>query len=385
MRHWILPEHIEDLLPRDAAKLEVLRRRILDLFSVCGYELVIPPLLEHIESLLTGTGYDLDLRTFKLVDQLSGRMLGVRADITPQVARIDAHLLNRQGISRLCYAGSVLHTQPSGLGRTREPIQIGAEIYGHQGVESDIEIQTLMVRALESAGIGSLHLDLGHVAVFRALAEAARLDRDREFELFQALQSKDVPRLRELLTDVEPSLKDAFLRLPALYGDVSVLMAARQQLPALPEIDGALGQLEQLCVALGPVVPEVRVDLAELRGYHYHSGVVFAAYTEGYPNALALGGRYDQVGVAFGRARAATGFSMDLREIASVSPLTAERRVLLAPFRPDDEALAALVRQARERGEIVVTDLPGHEWYRDELAYDRQFVFRNGQWSIEDR
>lgn len=385
MRHWILPEHIEDLLPREAAKLELLRRRILDLFSLHGYELVIPPLIEHIESLLTGTGYDLDLRTFKLVDQLSGRMLGVRADITPQVARVDAHLLNRQGISRLCYTGSVLHTQPSELGRTREPIQIGAEVYGHQGVESDIEIQTLMVRALECAGIGSMHLDLGHVAVFRALAAAAQLDRAREIELFQALQSKDVPRLRELLTDVEPALKDALLRLPALYGDASVLKTARKLLPALPAIDAALTQLEQLCAALGPVVPEVRVDLAELRGYHYHSGVVFAAYTGGYPNALALGGRYDQVGAAFGRARAATGFSMDLREIATVSPVTPERRALLAPYRPDDAALAALVGQARERGEIVVTGLPGHERHRDELAYDRQFVFRNGQWSIEDR
>ncbi|MFN0318204.1 MAG: ATP phosphoribosyltransferase regulatory subunit [Burkholderiales bacterium] len=385
MRHWILPEHIEDLLPREAAKLEVLRRRILDLFGVHGYELVIPPLLEHIESLLTGTGYDLDLRTFKLVDQLSGRMLGVRADITPQVARIDAHLLNRQGISRLCYTGSVLHTQPSGLGRTREPIQIGAEIYGHQGVESDIEIQTLMVRALESAGVGSLHLDLGHVAIFRALAQAARLEREREIELFQALQSKDVPQIRDLLADVEQTLKDAFLRLPALYGGASVLAIARQQLPALPEIHGALTQLEQLCVALSPVVPEVRVDLAELRGYHYHSGVVFAAYTAGYPNALALGGRYDQVGVAFGRARAATGFSMDLREIASVSPFVAERRALLAPYRPGDAALAALIQKTREGGQTVVTDLPGHEQHRDELAYDRQFVLRNGQWSIENR
>ncbi len=376
-------KRIEDLLPTEAAKLEVLRRRILDLFAVHGYELVIPPMLEYIESLLTGTGHDLDLRTFKLVDQLSGRMLGLRADITPQVARIDAHLLNRQGVTRLCYSGSVLHTQPSGLGRTREPIQIGAEIYGHRGVESDIEIQTLMVRALESVGVKDLHLDLGHVTVFHALVSAAQLHGEREIELFQALQSKDVPQLRELLAGVDTILKDAFLRLPTLYGDASILAAARRQLPNLPEIENALSQLEQLCAALSSVVPGVRVDLAELRGYHYHSGVVFAAYTSGYPNALALGGRYDQVGVAFGRARAATGFSMDLREIGTVSSLNVERRVVLAPYKPEDGALSQQIQQARARGEIVVTDLPGHEQNRAELDYDRQFVLRNDRWVIE--
>lgn len=383
-RHWILPEHIEDQLPLEAAKVESLRRRLLDLFATHGYELVSPPLLEHIESLLTGTGHDLDLRTFKLVDQLSGRMLGVRADITPQVARIDAHLLNRQGVTRLCYAGSVLHTQPSGLGRTREPVQIGAELYGHAGVESDLEIQTLMVRGLEIAGVRNLHLDLGHVTIFRALVSAACLDSVREAALFQALQSKDVPQLRELLTGLPPDFRDAFLLLPTLYGDASVLAVARRKLPALPAIAEALTQLEKLCTALQAAVP-VRVDLAELRGYHYHSGVVFAAYTTGFPNALALGGRYDEVGVAFGRARAATGFSMDLRELAAVSPLAVSRRVVLAPHRPGDGDLAALIQRAREAGDMVKVEFVGQDLFREEVGYDALMVQRDGRWIIENR
>lgn len=383
MRHWILPEHIEDQLPEEAAKVEHLRRRLLDLFASHGYELVSPPLLEHIESLLTGTGHDLDLRTFKLVDQLSGRMLGVRADITPQVARIDAHLLNRQGVTRLCYAGSVLHTQPSGLGRTREPVQIGAELYGHAGVESDAEIQGLMVRALECAGVRDVHLDLGHVSIFRALIAEAGLDTAREAELFQALQSKDVPCLRELLVGLPKVHADAFLLLPALYGDAGVLAQARRALPALPRIGEALGQLEMLCAALHGSVP-VRVDLAELRGYHYHSGVVFAAYTSGFANALALGGRYDEVGVAFGRARAATGFSMDLRELAAVSPLTVSRRVVLAPYAPEDSALAALIQQARAAGDVVKVEFPGDERHRAEGRHDAAIVLREGRWRIEE-
>jgi len=383
MRHWILPEHVEDLLPVEAAKVEHLRRRLLDLFALHGYELVSPPLLEHIESLLTGTGHDLDLRTFKLVDQLSGRMLGVRADITPQVARIDAHLLNRQGVTRLCYAGSVLHAQPSDLGRTREPIQIGAELYGHAGVEGDIEVQSLMVRGLESAGIGALHIDLGHVTIFRALVAAAKLDAQRESDLFQALQSKDIPHLRELLAGVSSEFAQAFLLLPKLYGDAGVLSTARRQLPALAPIESALTQLEQSCAALTSSVSDVRVDLAELRGYRYHSGIVFAAYTTGYPNALALGGRYDQVGVAFGRARAATGFSMDLREVASVSQIRLSRRVVLAPYRPGDVALMQAICARRDAGDVVIEELPGQAPYRHELGHEHEFVQRDGRWTVE--
>ncbi len=218
MHKWLLPEYIEDILPAEAARVERLRRRILDLFFSHGYELVIPPMLEYLDSLLTGTGHDLDLRTFKLVDQLSGRLLGLRADITPQVTRIDAHLLNRQGVTRLCYSGTVLHTQPSGLLRTREPLQIGAELYGHAGLESDIEIQTLMLRALQTAGLKGIHLDLGHVSVFRALVTRASVAPEREAELFRVLQAKDVPALRELSTGLDAGTREALLLLPQLYG-----------------------------------------------------------------------------------------------------------------------------------------------------------------------
>ena len=318
MRRWLLPECIEDILPADATRIEALRRRLLDLFRAHGYELVMPPLLEYVESLLTGTGHDLDLRTFKLVDQLSGRLLGVRADITPQVARIDAHLLNRNGVTRLCYAGSVLHAQPSGLNRTREPLQIGAEVYGHAGIESDVEIQALMVTALRAVGVNDIYLDLGHVGVFRALMQHGHIDAELESDLFRVLQSKDVPSLRELVAHLEPKLRDALLLLPELYGGVEVLQQARDGLPDFPEIERALTDMEKIAGDLAHIAPVHRFDLAELRGYHYHSGVVFSAYTAGHPNAIALGGRYDQVGQAFGRARPATGFSLDLRELAGL-------------------------------------------------------------------
>jgi ATP phosphoribosyltransferase regulatory subunit len=286
MRRWVLPEYIEDILPSQALGIEGLRRRILDLFRSHGYELVMPPLLEYLESLLTGTGHDLDLRTFKLVDQLSGRLLGLRADITPQVARIDAHLLNREGVTRLCYAGSVAHAQPSGLNRTREPLQIGAEIYGHAGVESDVEIQMLMVSALRVAGVQDPYLDLGHVAVFRGLVRHGGIAADLESELFRALQSKDVPTLRELVAPLDPALRDALLLLPELYGDAAILREARRRLPDFPEVRRALTDMETIAAQLARVVPVHCFDLAELRGYHYHSGVVFAAYTNGHPSAL---------------------------------------------------------------------------------------------------
>jgi len=279
MRRWLLPEYIEDILPAEAARIERLRRRILDLFRVHGYELVMPPLLEYLESLLTGTGHDLDLRTFKLVDQLSGRLLGVRADITPQVARIDAHLLNRQGVTRLCYVGSVLHAQPSGLNHTREPLQIGAEVYGHAGVESDVEIQTLLAGALRAAGVEDLYLDLGHVGVFRSLMQRGGIERELESELFRVLQSKDVPALRELVAPLDAELRAALLLLPELYGDAAILDTARARLPDFPEIAQALNDMQTIARDLAPVVAVHRFDLAELRGYHYHSGVVFALAT----------------------------------------------------------------------------------------------------------
>jgi len=383
MRRWLLPEYIEDILPAEAARIERLRRRILDLFRVHGYELVMPPLLEYLESLLTGTGHDLDLRTFKLVDQLSGRLVGVRADITPQVARIDAHLLNRQGVTRLCYVGSVLHAQPSGLNHTREPLQIGAEVYGHAGVESDVEIQTLLAGALRAAGVNDLYLDLGHVGVFRSLMRRAAVERELESELFRVLQSKDVPALRELVAPLEPKLRRALLLLPELYGDASILDRARSQLPDFPEIAEALNDMQTIARDLTPVVAVHRFDLAELRGYHYHSGVVFAAYTRGHPNAIALGGRYDEVGKAFGRARPATGFSLDLRELAGLVTATRAEGGVLAPYAPQDKSLQEAIDDLRARGEIVVVDLPGHAATRGELGCDRQLVQRASKWMLE--
>jgi ATP phosphoribosyltransferase regulatory subunit len=383
MRRWLLPEYIEDILPAEAQRIETLRRCILDLFRVHGYELVMPPLLEYLESLLTGTGHDLDLKTFKLVDQLSGRLVGVRADITPQVARIDAHLLNRAGIARLCYAGSVLHALPSGMMRTREPLQIGAELYGHAGVESDVEIQSLMISALRAAGVNDLRVDLGHVGVFRSLMTRFGVPTELESELFQVLQIKDVPALKELARGLDAPLAAALLLLPQLYGGAQMLEEARRRLPAWPEIGTAIDQLEIIERALGHAGQAVHCfDLAELRGYHYHSAVVFAAYARGRPNAIAQGGRYDEVGKAFGRARPATGFTMDLRELAALGDGAAAERAILAPYRPADAELQRKVRELRAGGQVVIVDLPGHERTRGELGCDRELRLRGGAWEV---
>jgi len=383
MRAWALPEYIEDILPVEAVRIERLRRRILDLFHTHGYELVMPPLLEYVESLLTGTGHDLDLQTFKLVDRLSGRMLGVRADITPQVARIDAHLLNRKGVTRLCYFGSVLHTLPSGMNRTREPLQIGAELYGHAGIESDIEIQRLLMKALGIAGVGRCYLGIGHVAIFRSVIRRGGVGAELEAELFRATQAKDLPALRGLVRRLAPATRAALMMLPELYGEAQIIARARKLLPDYPEIRAALSDLGALSRKLRDVAQIRCFDLAELRGYRYHSGVVFAAYAEGWSNALALGGRYDQVGKAFGRARPATGFSMDLREVSSASPDGAPHAGVLAPYRPADAALQRAVDALRARGEVVVDDLPGHAGTRGELGCNRRLEKRRGKWILK--
>ncbi len=320
---WLLPEHIEDILPAEAMRIELLRRGILDLFFSKKYELVMPPLVEFTDSLLTGTGHDLDLRTFKLVDQLSGRMMGVRADITPQVARIDAHLLNRSGVTRLCYCGSVLHARPASPAATREPIQIGAEIFGHAGIGSDLEIQALLCQALAVAGVKGARMDVGHVAVFRSLVQAAKLGHELEVELFEALQRKDVPSLKALTRRLDAKTRAALLLLPELYGGADVLDLAEKKLPRLPDLHKALATLRALAKAC-PI--PVSFDLAELRGYHYHSGVVFDAYCDGVAGAVARGGRYDEVGKAFGRPRAATGFSIELRSLASVMKIKKKKK-----------------------------------------------------------
>src|SRR5487761_2645663 len=300
MRNWVLPEYIEDILPPEARAIESLRARLLELCRVYGDELVMPPLLEYTESLLTGTGHDMDLRTFKLVDQLSGRTMGLRADITPQVARIDAHLLNREGVTRLCYCGSVLHPLPAALAPTREPLQIGAEIYGHAGIDSDLEIQRLLAQALKLCRLPDARLDIGHVAVFRELAQRGGVGPELEADLFAALQAKDASALRALTKRLDQTTRNAILLLPELYGGREVIARARRELPKYAASARALADLQALTATQEIAVS---IDLADLRGYHYHSGVAFAAYCDRLPNAIALGGRYDGVGKAFGRAR----------------------------------------------------------------------------------
>jgi ATP phosphoribosyltransferase regulatory subunit len=382
MPNWLLPEHIQDMLPDEAWRVEQMRAQLLDLLRKSGYQLVAPPLLEYAESLLIDGSADMDLRTFKLVDQLSGRTLALRADITPQVARIDAHLLNRQGVTRLCYAGSVLHTQPVGLTRTRELLQIGAELYGHGGLDSDLEIQQLMLQSLAMLGIGDVHLDLGHVGVFRALVSHAALDKRLEGQLFAALQSKDTTAVQVLVEPLDDTLRAALLVLPTLYGDCAdVLQRARRQLPDYPEIRAALDELQTVSEKLQPWVANVGIDLADLRGYHYHSGMVFAAYHAGSHDAIALGGRYDDLGKSFGRARAATGFSMDLRQLYRLLPPQKPQLGVCAPHL-NDAALQHKIAALRAAGEVVVIDLLGDESCRNELQCDRQLSLCDGVWQV---
>lgn len=380
MRHWLLPEGIEDLLPDDAQHVETLRRRLLDEFERHGYQLVAPPLLEYLESLLTGSGYDLEPRTFKLVDQLSGRTLGVRADITPQVARIDAHLLNRKGVTRLCYCGSVLHARPVGLLSSREPLQIGAELYGHTGPEADSEIIRLLARALGLAAIAATRIDLGHVGIFRALLSGSGLTAATEQELFAALQAKDVPALKALAAPVAEPARAGLLALPELYGGVEVLAEAAKRLPATPAIANALDTLRRLAGDLADL--PIGFDLADLRGYHYHNGVVFAAYCDGAAGAVALGGRYDKIGEAFGRARPATGFSMDLRDLARLATRAQDAGAILAPW-PEDAATHDEVERLRRRGEKVALALPGHDGDWREAGCTRRLIRRGAEWIIE--
>lgn len=378
--NWLLPEYIADALPQEAMQIERLRRKVLDLFRVHGYELVMPPLLEYLESLLTGSGSDLKLRTFKLVDQLSGRTLGVRADMTPQVARIDAHLLNRQGVTRLCYCDSVLHTLPASQAASREPIQLGAELYGYSGIEADLEAIRLLADALTTAGTPASRIDIGHVGVFRALVQVAELEPELEARILQLLQVKDVPGLRECCADIAEPYRSAFLRLPELFGGTDFLDKAAGELPSIPAIKAALESLQALRKAM-PELP-LSFDLADLRGYHYHNGVVFAAYYPGFPSAIARGGRYDGVGKDFGRARPATGFSMDLREIARLATIVEPSRAILSSYSAADPALATVVKELRQQGEVVVELLPG-ETLNEGPVCNRQLVNCNGQWVIQ--
>ncbi len=377
MRNWILPEYISDVLPSEARQIEALRRKVLDLFTCYGYEQVAPPLIEYVESLFTQDDSALDLKTFKLVDELTGRQMGLRADITPQVARIDAHILNRQGVTRLCYAGSVVNTRPEGVLSTREPRQIGAEIYGCASVAADVEAVELMFESLALAGLKSPRLDIGHIGLFHALADEAGLVGNRRAEVFAALQQKDLPTIRETTSGITPELQAALLLLPSFYGGSEVLLRARAELPKLLGVTVALDSLDQLTAALELRGFVVHFDLAELRSSYYHTGLVFAAYAHGFTNAVARGGRYDSVGEKFGRSRPATGFSMDLREFSSL-PFPSLRSGVLAPV-GDDVALLAAICKLRDAGEIVVVDLGV---FASEVSVDRELQRVDGQWQV---
>lgn len=382
MRNWLLPEYIEDVLPAEAARIESLRRELLDLFKVHGYQYIIPPTLEYLESLITGTGHDLDLATFKVVDQLTGRLMGIRADMTPQAARIDAHMLNHQGVSRLCYAGTVLRTKPDGLARTREPLQLGAELFGHAGIESDIEIHRLMIKALQALGLKELHIDFSHVAIFEALVKAGNISANLEQDLYNALQSKDKASVASLAHDLDTNIKKALIDLTDLNGDVTVLQKAALQLPKIDTIAKALADLSSVAAQLSDLNVQVSFDLSELRGYHYHSGIVFAAYAKGYTGPIALGGRYDEVGLVFGRARPATGFSLDLRgAVTALAPATSAKAIL-APAN-DDKALLGAIEALRAQGQIVIHALPNSAIDMAELNCDKQLIYANGQWQIQ--
>ena len=389
---WLLPQGIEEILPERALELESLRRQLLDLYHSWGYDLVMPPFIEFLESLLGDLGKDLDLKTFKLTDQLSGRLMGLRADMTPQVARIDAHVLNREEPTRLCYMGTVLHTRASEFAASRSPLQVGCELYGHSGAQSDVEVLRLMVATLRTAGVKDFTVDLGHVGIFRGLAKAAGLSQRDEAELFDRLQRKSIPEIEQWLSGrgLSEEQHRHLAALAHLNGGLSVLSQARSQLAGAPQdvleaIDTVADIAERL-QALDSEVP-LHIDLAELRGYHYKTGAVFAAYLPGSGREVARGGRYDGIGEAFGRARPATGFSTDLKALVGASCAAPERsqNAILAPAPSEtqgDSALEAKVAELREAGERVIYQLEGDETDPLDLGCDRQLSHRDGQWAL---
>lgn len=380
---WLLPEHIADVLPSQARRIEELRRDMLDMARSYGCELVMPPLLEHLDSLLSGTGRELDLKTFKLVDQLSGRSLGLRADTTPQVARIDAHLLNRAGVTRLCYCGPVLHTRPDGLHATREPLQFGVEIYGHAGLEADLEVQELALDALRRAGVNDIAIDLGDARLVQGVLGELRLGAEALGAIVGALASKDPVALAAASTELPADAAAGLQALLGLYGGIEVLAQARERLPRNAVVNAALDDLQWLASHLQQVHPEVALgfDLADLRGYAYYSGVRFAIYAAGSSDAVLRGGRYDEVGAVFGRRRPAVGFSLDLKALVQLSPATPLRAAVRAPW-GEDAGLRAAIRRLREQGETVVCVLPGHEHEGDEFDCDRELVSVESQWVL---
>lgn len=384
MSAWVLPDHIADVLPSEARHIEELRRLLLDTARSYGFELVSPPLLEHIESLLTGTGKALDLQTFKLVDQISGRMMGLRADTTPQVARIDAHLLNRKGVTRLCYCGPVLHTQPDRPHATREPLQLGAEIFGHAGLEADLEVLQLALDCLRASQMGEVLVDLADARIVGSLLEDMPLTDVTRGNVFAALASKNASALTELTQNFPKGIQAGLMNLIDLYGDSSVLTQALQKLPPKPQIKLAIEQLKWLSDQLPDVT--FKFDLADARGYAYYSGLRFAIYAKGASDAVVRGGRYDGVGAAFGhemgRDRPAVGFSLDLKQWVGVVPQLSLKAAIRAPWgtRPD---LRSAIAQLRMHGETVVCSLPGHESEIDEFQCDRELFELAGQWTVK--
>jgi ATP phosphoribosyltransferase regulatory subunit len=386
---WLLPEGIEEILPEEATHLENLRTQLLDLFACWGYELVIPPFIDFLDSLLIGAGHDLDLQTFKLTDQISGEMLGIRADMTPQVARIDAHNLKHEWPTRLCYVGTILHTRGDPLEKTRSPMQIGAELYGHAGKESDIEVIRLMLEMLAMTGLLNVHLDLGHVGIYRALAKQAQLTCAQESELFDVLQRKARPELAELMDSyaITSELKTLFLKLPELNGDRDVLNKAQVIFAhANEEVQQALADLTSIADTLAVRFPALAIsfDLAELRGYHYHTGMVFAAFVPSIGREIARGGRYDNIGAVFGRARPATGFSADLKLLTSLSKKTgiqSQRALIFAPC-VDDAALNETIRALRADHQAVIQQLPDQTGTAQDLGCTAILEFVNHQWVI---
>lgn len=383
---WLLPDGVEDILPPKAEQIETLRSKLLELYHSWGYDLVMPPMMEYLESLLTGSGHDLNTQTFKVMDQLNGRMMGIRADMTPQVARIDAHSLAKDGVSRFCYAGQVLHTKPAHVMDTRNPIQLGAELYGHSGVSSDFEVVSLMLSSLSEVGVDSITLDLGHVGVFRSLMDKAQLSSDSESELFDILRRKALPELEAFIPQyfTDKALGNAVRQLAYLCGGPDVLSSVRELVSDLSdEAVSSVNQLDSLIERLQRDFPEVRIyiDLSELRGYNYHTGVVFSAFKTGGSQPLASGGRYDETGKVFGRARPATGFSLDLLKVVDVVERTVNKvKVILAPDQNSDD-LTALIKAQRAQGNRVVRQLMDSDVETCDATIDQV----DGQWVVVDR
>ncbi len=390
MNRWLLPEGIEEALPDDAAWLEAYRRRLVDLYRSWGYEFVMPPFIEYLESLLAGASEDLDLQTFKLTDQLTGRLMGVRADMTPQIARIDAHRINRDGPVRLCYLGTVLTTRPAGFGGTRSPLQVGVELYGHEGIDSDREVLSLLLETMAVCGVEGVNVDLGHTGIFREVSQAAGLDDTQASELFDMLQRKSVPEIDAFAAqlDVADAVAVGIRQLPLLNGGVETLAHAREVLAFAPRAMASIDALDALAREVGLRYPDVAIhfDLAELSGYHYETGVVFSAYTSGEGQEIARGGRYHGIGKDFGRERPAIGFSADLKMLRKVSSATFSdtSRRILAPCNVSDTVLNQMISTLRSQGDCVVYVLDSQGEPQELSGCSHQLIKRDDQWVVEE-